>query len=60
LVIKKEFGKQISINCVLKNEQNEVQDIEFGVTSVDQYLKTKYKRGKAIDYSVADLEEKLV
>lgn len=59
-LIKKEFEKKVSVNCVLKNNKNEVEDIEFNVSSVDRYLKTMYKRGKAIDYSVEDLEEKLV
>jgi GTPase SAR1 family protein len=56
---KLEFGKDIEINCVLKDKDNRVIDIEFNVQSVDQYLKIKYKEGKIIDYSVQDLNVKL-
>ena len=57
---KKAFGKEIEINCVLKDEDNKVIDIKFNVESVNQYLKTQYKGGKIQYYSAQDLETKLV
>jgi hypothetical protein len=57
---KAEFGKDIEINCVLKNSDNKVEDIQFNVQGVDEYLKIQYKKGNIVEYSLEDLEDKLV
>lgn len=58
-LIKKEFGNQVNVNCVLKNKANEVHDIQYNVSSIDQYLKTQYSKGVIEDYSAEDLQKLL-
>lgn len=58
--VKAEFGKKVTVTCVLKNSDNKVQDIEMNINSIDTYLKTMYKKGSIKEYSRAELEENLV
>jgi hypothetical protein len=53
--IKEEFGKEVKVNCVLKNENNDVMDIEFNVSSLDNFFKNKYAKQAVKEYSREDL-----
>lgn len=53
--IKQEFGNKIKIHCVLKNEKNEVESIQFDQASIDSCLEAQYNKGSIKKYSKADL-----
>lgn len=53
--IKKEFGSQVKIHCVLKNERNEVEISRLDILSVDKFLKMQYNKGSIKKYSESDL-----
>ena len=53
--IKEEFGSDVIINCVLKKSDNTVHRVKVNVTSVDEYLKTQYKKGTIKQYSQEEL-----
>lgn len=57
--IKKEFGNKIEINCVLKDGNNKVIDLEFNVSNVDTFLEKHFKKGTISKYSKEDLIKKL-
>lgn len=54
--IKEEFGKRIKINCVLKDENNDVMDIEFNISDIDSFLERKYNSQAIKEYSREDLQ----
>jgi hypothetical protein len=53
--IKAEFGNQIKIHCVLKNDKNEVEATRLDIQSIDNFLKTQYNKGSIKEYSTDDL-----
>lgn len=55
--IKKEFDKQIQINCVLKNSKNEVVKIEFDINSLDSMLNKYYNSQTIKRYTPEDLQK---
>lgn len=40
--IKKEFGKDVVVNIVIKNYLNEVEKIKFNVDNIDNHIKMQY------------------
>lgn len=57
--IKQEFGGQVKVNCILKNNKNEVDEIMLNQESVDLYLQSKYSRGAIRRYSPEELSSLL-
>lgn len=55
-IIKKEFEKQVQINCVVKDENCIVSEIEFNVESIDNFLKKRYNSGALKNYTPEDLQ----
>lgn len=54
--IKEEFGKQIAIHCVLKDNNNEVEDTKFNIPDIDSFFKKRYGDGIVKEYTREDLE----
>ncbi|HAV11755.1 MAG TPA: Zeta toxin [Candidatus Moranbacteria bacterium] len=42
--IKKEFGKDVEINLVIKNYSNETEKIKFNIDNIDNYLDMPYNK----------------
>lgn len=59
-IIKKEFGNNVIVTCVLKNNDNEVIDIEFDVNNIDKFLKRHYSKEHIKEYTEEDLRKILV
>ena len=55
--IKEEFGKRVKINCVLKDKNNDVMDIEFNIPDIDTFLESKYNKQAIKKYSQEDLQD---
>ncbi len=53
--IKKEFGDQVKVHCVLKDNKNEVKDIVFDQSSIDQFLDVQYTKGIIKKYASDEL-----
>ncbi len=53
--IKVEFNDKVKINCVLKDNQNNVLEIALNHPSIDQFLQTQYTKGIIKRYSAGDL-----
>lgn len=54
--IKQEFGSKVKIHCVLKNNQNKDEKIEFNVHDIDQFFVTQYNKGTIQKYTIEDLK----
>lgn len=57
--IKAEFGDNVIVHCILKKDNNEVEDIALNQPSVDLYLKSKYSKGIIRSYSPEELSDLL-
>lgn len=57
--IKQEFGGDIQLNCVLKNDKNEVLKIEFDIENVDKFINLQYHEGVLKHYSLKHLHDTL-
>jgi Zeta toxin len=53
--VKEEFGKQVKIHCVIKNEANKVVKIRFNEPSVENFLELCYNKNIIKKYSKRDL-----
>lgn len=53
--IKKEFGEKVLIHCVLKDDENNVKNIELNVQDIDSFLKKSYDGQPFKQYTVEDL-----
>lgn len=53
--IKREFGDNVKVHCIFKNNQNEVDEILFNQSSIDSYLQSKYNKGTSKEYSQEEL-----
>lgn len=53
--IKKEFGGNVKINCILKNNENKVIEIILNQPSIDSCLEPKYSKGVIRRYSPEEL-----
>lgn len=53
--VKKEFKKEIKVNCVLKNENNEVVKIKFNIEGIEIFLNSEYNKGVLRRFSSEDL-----
>lgn len=53
--IKSEFKGKVKIHCVLKNVENQVEEVAFNVPSIDSYLRINYTKGKIRSYSREEL-----
>jgi hypothetical protein len=55
--VKDKFGGEINLNCVLKNDDNEVEKIFYNEPTVDKILKLVYNDGEVTeDYLYKMLE----
>jgi UDP-N-acetylglucosamine kinase len=57
--IKRTFGPEVSVVCVLKDAHNHVRDIKFNVSDIDQYMKSQYSKGIVREYTREVLESLL-
>ncbi len=53
--IKKEFGEDVTIHCVLKDSDNKVIETAFNEKNIDKYLELKYNDSSIKRYSQEDL-----
>lgn len=55
--IKNEFDDQVQVNCVVKDETNEIVAIKYNVPDIDTTLNSFYKSGKLHEYTREELNE---
>ncbi len=58
-IIKTEFGSQIEINCVLKDEKNNLVSTELNVKSVENFLKIQTDKRLIKEYNYDNLLKSL-
>lgn len=57
--IKKEFGNKVKVHCILKNNENKVEEILLNQPNIDLYLESKYSKGIIKRYSPEELSSLL-
>jgi hypothetical protein len=58
--IKREFGKRVQLNCILKDNRNKIVNVEFDVASVDSFLEEQYNKNLIRKYSPDNLRHLIV
>ena len=53
--IKKEFGDKIILDCIIKDQDNKVEEIQFNIENVDIFIKKYYNRKSINNYTKSNL-----
>lgn len=55
--IKKEFGDNIILDCIIKDQNNKVEEIQFNIKNVDIFIKKYYNKKSINNYTKNSLLE---
>ena len=57
--IKQEFGDKVKLHCILKNNDNKVEEILLNQPNIADFLQVKYNKGLIKKYTKEDLSDLL-